>query len=75
MKVICVDATGCPELKEGDSYTVIGEFEGDSYFLKEVKYCPISGNRTVYLKSHFIPCNGVCEMELLEQRQDQLQSL
>ena len=86
MKVICVnngniktsrnEMVSAPELVEGKTYTVEQcEFTLSAYHVLEMPFDPSDGYPVIYSKSRFIPCSTIDEMELLEQRQDQLQSL
>lgn len=57
----------------GDICTV-NSVDGDDYWLNEWPTNE-AGTPTTWHKKNFIPLSNIDEMELLEQRQDQLQSL
>jgi len=84
MKVICIEGGkisrqiivgGEVYPKEGEVYTAYQHhFHDDCYDLEEMPP-NVNGKRVGYQKRRFAPLSNIDEMELLEERQEELQAL
>jgi hypothetical protein len=79
MKVMCIDASlgrvsgTIPKFKEGDIVTASQcSISKDSFTISEHPLNKCGGSIS-WCKKRFIPCSGIDEMEILEERQQQLQ--
>lgn len=65
MRVLCIDATQALFIRENQPYTVVD----DSPFLGQPVYWLAEIPNQPYLQERFIPIDGPCETELIQQRE------
>lgn len=81
MKVICInekletDFDKLPALEFGRIYTVIRETKYLSWEFYMFSELSVVGYNCWYCKDNFAPLSNIDEMELIEQREELLQSL